>query len=85
MNEDFVNFLSFLLSLDENEQLEEQRLLRGEGSLQELVEDFQLTVLHGIDLQDVLKLLREYCGATLREKENYVQYWTQEIKRLSIK
>jgi hypothetical protein len=76
---DFVSFLSFLLPLDETEKIEKRRSIKGEGSLQELASDYQLLILHSIDLEDILRLLEEKGCADIRKEENYIQYHTQDI------
>jgi hypothetical protein len=50
--------------------------------VQELANDYQLRILHSIDLGDILKLLEEKGCAETHKKENYIQYRTQDITRL---
>lgn len=82
INDDFVNFLSFLIPLGENHSSENQKPITGENSLQEWANDYQLRILHSIDLRDILKLLEEKGYAEIHENENYIQYFTQDIARL---
>jgi hypothetical protein len=83
VNDEFVGFLSCLLPLDEGSQTVKRRPIKGEGSLQELTNDFQLLILHSIDLADILKLFKKMGLAMIHEKENYIQYSTRDISRLS--
>jgi hypothetical protein len=83
VNDEFVSFLSCLLPLDEGSQAVKRRPIKGEGSLQELTNDFQLLILHSIDLVDILRLFKKLGLAGIHEKENYIQYFTQDISRLS--
>jgi hypothetical protein len=78
INEEFLGFLAYLLPLDESARLK-QRPITGEGSLQELANDYQLLILHSIDLGDILKLFKETVCAEIHEKENYIQYSTQNV------
>jgi len=82
INEDFLGFLSFLVPLDEGAQVTKQRMITGEGSLEELANDFQLLILHGIDLDDILKVLGKGGFVEILKKENYIQYGVQDIVRL---
>jgi len=82
INDDFVNFLSFFIPLEKNNDTKNQRRITGEGSVQEWADDYQLRILHGIDLSDILKLLEEKGYADTHEKENYIQYRAQDIAQL---
>ena len=82
VNDEFVSFLSCLLPLDEGSQAVRRRPIKGEGSLQELTNDYQLLILHSTDLDDILKLLEEKGCAKINRRENYIQYFTQDIARL---
>jgi hypothetical protein len=79
ISEDFVSYLSCLLPLDESELTIRQRQITGEGSLSELANDFQLLILHSIDLVDILMLLKNAVCVEIHKKENYIQYDTQGI------
>jgi hypothetical protein len=82
VNDEFVSFLSCLLPLDESSRAVKRRRIKGEGSLQELTNDYHLLILHSIDLGEILKLFNQTGLAGINEKENYVQYCTQDILRL---
>ncbi len=78
MNDAFVGFLSSLLPLEERNGLI-QRSITGEGSLQELVDDFQLSILHGLDLGDVLGFLEREGAAKISKTENCIRYQAKDI------
>lgn len=82
INDDFVDFLSWFVPLEENDESGNQRPITGQGSVQEWANDYQLRILHSIDLGDILKLLDDKGCVEIHKKENYVQYRTQDIMRL---
>jgi hypothetical protein len=53
--------------------------ITGESSLSELANDFQLLILHSIDIGDILKLLKVAVCVEIHQKENCIQYDTQDI------
>jgi hypothetical protein len=58
-----------------------QRPITGEGSLQEWANDYQLRILHSIDLADILKLLADKGHAeicTRKHMRKYVNWCTLE-------
>ena len=79
INYDFVSFLSCFLPLDESAKKRKQRPITGRDSVQALASDYQLLILHSIDLGDILKLLKEKGSAEIYKKENYIQYLTQNF------
>jgi hypothetical protein len=82
INDDFVGFLSFLVPLEENDEAKNQRPITGEGSVQEWANDYQLLILHSIDLGDILKLLVGKGYAEIYKEQNYIIYRLQGIKYL---
>jgi DNA-binding transcriptional ArsR family regulator len=82
VNDDFVSFLSVLLHLEENQEARNQRSIRGEDSVQEWMDTYQLQILHGIDLGDVLSLLRDKGYVEVHEEGNYIRYRYQNVARL---
>ena len=70
INNDFAEFLSFLFPFEESEKEETQRAITGAGSVRELANDYQLVILHSLDLGDILKLLAG--KGTLRYTKNRI-------------
>jgi hypothetical protein len=82
INDDFVSFLSFLIPLEESDQAKNQRPITGEGSVQEWANDYQLRILHSIDLTDILKLLADKGHVEIHKEENSIIYRHQAIEYL---
>jgi len=82
INADFVDFLSWFTPLEEKGESKNQRPITGEGSMQERANDYQLRILHSIDLGDILKLLEDKGCVEIHKKENHIRYRTQGILRL---
>jgi hypothetical protein len=82
VNNEFVGFLSCLLSLHEDDKVTKRRPIKGEGSLQELANDYQLLILHSTDLGDILRLFGKMGFVRINLKENCIHYRTQDIARL---
>ncbi len=76
-----MGFLSSLLPLEESNRVI-QRSITGERSLQKLVDDFQLSILHSLDLGDVLKFLEREGAVKTSVKENCVRYQAKDIAGL---
>ncbi len=82
LNDDFVSFLSFLIPLEENDEARNQRPITGEGSVQEWANEYQLRILHSIDLGDILKLLASIGHVEIYKEQNCIIYHLQDIKYL---
>lgn len=82
INDDFASYLSFLIPLEENDKATNQRPIAGEGSLQEWANDYQLRILHSIDLDDILKLLRDKGHVEIYKEQNYIIYRHKNIEYL---
>lgn len=82
INDDFVSFLSFLIPLEAKDEAKNQRPITGEGSVQEWANNYQLRILHSIDLGDILKLLAGKGHAEIYKDQNYIIYRHQDIKYL---
>jgi len=82
LNDDFVSFLSVLIHLGDSHKEKHRRSIRGEDSVEEWANTYQLQILHGIDLGDVLILLRDKGYVEVHEEANYIRFRHQNVARL---
>lgn len=78
INEDFANFLLNMNDLNRNERPIKDAF----GSIEEWANHFQLWESHGIDLDDILELFKGKGCAKIFQKENYIQYYHQNMAYL---
>jgi len=80
---DFANFILNINVLEENGRAVDKRSIKDAfGSVEEWADYYQLASLHGIALDDILKLFRENCCARVFRKANYIQYNDQNLASL---
>ena len=82
LNDDFVSFLSVLIHLGDSHKEKHRRSIKGEDSVEEWANTYQLQILHGIDLDDVLNLLRDKGYVEVHEEANYIRFRHQNVARL---
>lgn len=83
INKDFADFIENINVLEALGKVVDKRPIKNAfGSVEEWANHFQLWELHGIDLDDLLKLFREKGCAKIFKKKNYIQYHHQNMAYL---
>ena len=82
VNNDFASFLSVLFHLGDSHETKYRRPIKGEDSVQEWADTYQLQILHSIDLGDVLNLLKNKGYVEVHEEANYIRFRHQNVARL---